>query len=291
MEKNYVEKNLRRGADHAFMIPFMTIRLLDILDILIVAAVLYKLIMIIRGTRAVQLIQGLAVIFIAAAVSRWLGLYTINWLLRNTITLILVALPIVFQPELRRALEQLGRGKLLTEPINFLGKEDDRDMQHIATAIVQSVMNLARNKTGALIVMERKTGLNDFIETGVTIEGIISAELLGNVFVPNTPLHDGAVIIRGNRIIAAGCFLPLTENPHINKNLGTRHRAALGISEETDALVIIVSEETGIISIAENGFLKRFIDEETLTTILKNLYQPKPSRSFNLKKWRGNRDE
>lgn len=273
------------------MIPFMNIRLLDILDILIVATVLYKLITIIRGTRAVQLIQGLAVIFIAAAISRWLGLYTINWLLRNTITLILVALPIVFQPELRRALEQLGRGKLLTEPINFLGKEDDRDMQYIVIAIVQSVMNLARSKTGALIVVERKTGLNDFIETGVVIEGIISSELLGNIFVPNTPLHDGAVIIKGNRIIAAGCFLPLTENPHINKNLGTRHRSALGLSEETDALVIVVSEETGIISIAENGFLKRFIDEETLTAVLKNLYRPKPSRSFNLKKWRENRDE
>lgn len=273
------------------MIPFVNIRLLDILDILIVAAVLYKLIKIIRGTRAVQLIQGLAVIFIAAAISRWLELYTINWLLRNTITLILVALPIVFQPELRRALEQLGRGKLLTEPINFLGKEDDRDLQQIAKAIVLAVMSLARSKTGALIVMERKTGLSDFVETGVAIEGVVSTELLGNIFVPNTPLHDGAVIIRGDRIAAAGCFLPLTENPDLNKNLGTRHRAALGVSEETDALVIVVSEETGIISIAENGFLKRFIDEETLTTILQNLYRPKPSRSFNLKKWRENRDE
>lgn len=275
----------------AFMIPFVNIRLLDILDILIVAAVLYKLILIIRGTRAVQLIQGLAVIFIASAVSKWLGLYTINWLLRNTITLVLVALPIVFQPELRRALEQLGRGKLLTEPINFLGKEDERDMQRIVESILQATINLAKTRTGALIVLERKTGLNDFIETGVPIDAIISLELLGNIFVPNTPLHDGAVIIRAGRVAAAGCFLPLTENPHINKNLGTRHRAALGLTEETDALVIVVSEETGIISLAENGNLKRFIDEETLRTTLNNLYQPKPPRPFTLKKWRESRDE
>jgi len=273
------------------MIPLVNIRLLDILDILIVAAVLYKLIIIIRGTRAVQLIQGLAVIFIASALSKWLGLYTINWLLRNTITVIFVALPIVFQPELRRALEQLGRGKLLTEPINFLGKEEEKDTQKTVNALVQAVTSLAKSRTGALIVIEKKTGLSNFIETGILIDARISAELLGNIFIPNTPLHDGALMIRGERIAAAGCFLPLTENPDVSKKLGARHRAALGLSEETDALIIIVSEETGIISLAENGSLQRYIDEATIRKILNDLYQPKPFYLFKLRKWRESRHE
>lgn len=273
------------------MIPLMNIRLLDILDILIVAAVLYKLIIIIRGTRAVQLIQGLAVIFIASAASRWLGLYTINWLLRNTITVVLVALPVVFQPELRRALEQLGRGKILTEPIPFFTKDDDKDIEGRVKSIVQAVFKLAQDKTGALIVIERKTGLNDFIETGVLINGLVSTELLGNIFVPNTPLHDGALIIKGDRIIAAGCFLPLTENPAISKNLGTRHRAALGLSEQSDALIIVISEETGIVSLAENGRLQRFIEEDYLREILVKTYQPKDFRSLYFKKWRDTKGE
>lgn len=273
------------------MIPIINLRLLDILDILIVAIVLYKLILLIRGTKAVQLIQGLAVIFIASAVSKWLGLYTVNWLLRSTITVVLVALPVVFQPELRRTLEQLGRGKLLAEPLPFLSKEDTLDIHKTAEEIIQAVLSLAKNRIGALLVLERNTGLKDFIETGIAIDGLVSAQLLGNIFIPNTPLHDGALIIRGSRIIAAGCFLPLTENPAVSKELGTRHRSAIGLSEETDALVIVVSEETGIISIAEGGELKRYMDEKKLRPILNELYQPKNSLGFYFKKWRETKDE
>jgi len=273
------------------MIPIINIRLLDILDILIVAIVLYKLILLIRGTKAVQLIQGLAVIFVASAVSKWLGLYTVNWLLKNTITVVLVALPVVFQPELRRTLEQLGRGKILTEPLPFLSKEEALDTRKTAEVIIQGVLNLAKNRIGALIVLERNTGLKDFIETGIAIDALLSVQLLGNIFIPNTPLHDGAMIIRGNRIAAAGCFLPLTENSSISKELGTRHRSGLGLSEETDALVIIVSEETGIISLAEGGSLKRFLDEKSLQQVLQDYYQPKNSLAFYFKKWREPKDE
>lgn len=272
------------------LIPFINFRILDLLDIILVALVFYRLIILIRGTKAVQLIQGLAVIFAASTLSNWLGLYTVNWLLRNTITVVLVALPVVFQPELRRALEQLGRGKLLTEPLPFLGR-DDLDGIKTMEEIIEAVTSLAKSQTGALIVLERKTGLKDIIETGITMDALISAQLLENIFYPNTPLHDGALIIRGNRIVAAGCYLPLTENPSLGKKLGTRHRAALGISEDTDALVLIVSEETGIISLARGGKLERYLDKQSLRDILQDIYQPKSSLAFYFRNRKESNDE
>ncbi len=242
--------------------------ILIIIDISIVAFVLYKGIMLIKGTRAVQLLKGLAVLFVASFISEILGFTTINWMLDQTRIAILVGLPIVFQPELRRALEQLGRGKFFARPLSSLGAED---MSRLIGEIIRSVNVLVKNKHGALIVVEKETGLNDYIETGVKLDGVVSVELLVNVFVPSTPLHDGAMIVRGDRVAAAGCFLPLTDSPYLSSQLGTRHRAALGITEISDAVAIMVSEETGTISVAEEGKLTRYLDENTLRETLEEL--------------------
>ncbi|MEW5866274.1 MAG: diadenylate cyclase CdaA [Bacillota bacterium] len=230
-------------------------------DILIVAYVIYKILVIIRGTRAVSLLKGIAVLFVATMLSNLLGLRTVYWLLQKTITMLFVALPIVFTPELRRALEQIGRGSLFAGPLGFLEKEDA--LKLIADVARASAV-MARDKVGALIVIERETGVAELMETGIRVDAVVSAELLINIFMPNSPLHDGAAIIKRNRIVAAGCYLPLSENPTISKKLGTRHRAALGLSEQSDAIVIIVSEETGVISLALNGKLTRYLDEGAL---------------------------
>jgi diadenylate cyclase len=233
----------------------------SIVDILIVAYVIYKLLVIIRGTRAVSLLKGIAVIFIATMISDLLELRTVNWLLQKTITMLFVALPIVFLPELRRALEQIGRGGIFTGPLGLLEKEDT---MILISDIAKAATVMARDKIGALIVIERDTGIAELMETGTKIDAVVSAELLINIFMPNSPLHDGATIIRGSRIMAAGCYLPLSENPNLSKRLGTRHRAALGLSEQSDAVSIVVSEETGVISIACSGKLMRYLDESAL---------------------------
>ncbi|MBP2651510.1 MAG: hypothetical protein H6Q74_2335 [Firmicutes bacterium] len=250
-----------------------TVGWLDIIDILIVAVVLYKLYIMIRDTRAVALLKGLIVLLIATLVSKWLSLNVINWLLQKTMTVVLVALPIVFQPELRRGLEQLGQGKLFSKRI-FL---DEEETQSLMEEIVRAVSQLARTSTGAIIVFERETGLSDYAETGTRVDGLVSSELLNNIFVPNSPLHDGAVLIRANRIMAAGCILPLSDARTLGKELGTRHRAALGLSEQVDALVIVVSEETSIISVAQGGSLVRYIEPDGLKDYLRPLYITKSS--------------
>ncbi|WP_338833350.1 Cyclic di-AMP synthase CdaA [Moorella humiferrea] len=253
------------------------------LDISIVAFVIYKFIMLIRGTRAVQLIKGLVVLVVASVIAERLNLTTINWLLSQLRLVIVVALPVVFQPELRRALEQLGRGKFFARPLTTLGAED---MEKLISELVRAVQVLAKNRTGALIVIERETGLNDYIETGIRVDGVVSAELLINIFVPLTPFHDGAAIIRGDRVVAAGCFLPLSESPYLSKQLGTRHRAALGISEISDAVVLVVSEETGVISVAEGGKLTRFLEEKSLKELLQSLLLPQVNHNTSLWPWR-----
>ncbi|NMA96471.1 MAG: TIGR00159 family protein, partial [Clostridiales bacterium] len=188
------------------------------------------------------------------------------------------------QPELRRALEQIGRGRLFEKAL-FMQEEED--ISTIVSHITKAVENMAKEKIGALIVIERRTGLSDVIETGIKVDGQLTQQLIENIFVPNTPLHDGAVVLRGERIAAAGCFLPLTQNPNINKQIGTRHRAGIGITEKSDAIAIIVSEETGIISMADDGKLTRYLDPKTLGDILKNIYgQEAEPRNFNFKKRR-----
>ena len=260
-----------------------------IIDISIVSYVVYKLLLLIRETRAEQVLKGLTILLFATKLGEWLQLNTIYWILKNTATVGVIALLIVFQPELRKALEQIGRGRIF-DRLTFI--QEDKDPLFFINEIARAVQDMARAKIGALIVIERKTGISDVIETGVKIDGELSGSLLENIFVPNTPLHDGAVIVRGYRIAAAGCFLPLTENGNINKQLGTRHRAALGISENSDAIAIVVSEETGVISIAHNGKLTRYLDSKGLKEILKKVYvKEKEPRSFIVKKWRSRNEQ
>jgi diadenylate cyclase len=250
----------------------------SVLDVAIVALVLYQLFMLIKGTRAVQLLNGLIILLVVSNLSDYLQLGTISWLLDQVWKVIFFALPVVFQPELRRALEQLGRGKFFVRHATHVGPED---LLRTIKELVRCTQVLSKNRIGALLVLERQTGIQDIIETGIKIDGVVSSEFLVNIFVPNTPLHDGAVIIRADRVAAAGCFLPLSENPNIQKELGTRHRAALGLTEVSDALVVVVSEETGAISVALDGRLTRFLDEKALHDLLiRELQAEKPSASI-----------
>lgn len=262
---------------------FVNLRVKDIIDILIVATAFYKLFQLIRETRAEQLTKGILALFVFTKVSEWLQLYTVFWILEKTMTVGILALIIVFQPELRRALEYIGRSNFFTK--SFMEVKDE-SLSQLVEEIVEAVASLSRQKIGALIVIERATGLSEIVETGTRIDGIVSSDLLINIFIPNTPLHDGAVIIKEDMIKAAGCFLPLTENTSLSKDLGTRHRAALGVSEKSDSLSIIVSEETGAISIAENGSLARYLDTKTLRQILMDMYKPKDQKPTFFARWR-----
>ncbi|MBX6396554.1 MAG: TIGR00159 family protein [Alicyclobacillaceae bacterium] len=244
----------------------------DLLDILLVTYVLYRMILLIRGTRAVQLLKGIVVILVATGLSSYLHLRAMSWLLDKALTIGLFAIPVVFQPELRRALEQLGRGRFFAW--SFQMSNHDRDVDKVITELTRAVQVLAKNRIGALIAVERETGLNDYVETGIPVDAQVSAELLVNIFIPNTPLHDGAVIVRQNRIAAAGCVLPLSDSREIGKQLGTRHRAAVGLSEHSDALAVVVSEETGQISLAVEGVLNRDLDEQALREMLGTLLRP-----------------
>ncbi|MCL6632068.1 MAG: diadenylate cyclase CdaA [Alicyclobacillus herbarius] len=252
--------------------------ILDAVDVLIVAYVIYRLLILIRGTRAVQLVKGVIVILLATAVSSFLHLQALNWLLNKIITLGFFAIPVVFQPELRRALEQLGRGGFFS--FSFTST-DNEDVKRAASEIVKASQVLSKTKTGALIVIERSTGLSEYIETGTLIEGKISTELLLNTFIPNTPLHDGAVVIRGDRMVAAGCFLPLTDSRDLDRQLGTRHRAALGVTEQSDAVAVVVSEETGHISLAVDGVLTQDLSESALRDLLNTLLTLKRPATLN----------
>lgn len=241
-----------------------TIRISDILDIFIVSFMFYKLFVLIRGTRATQLIKGILFIFIASKLSEFFKLYTISWILNNAVTVGFIAILIVFQPELRRILEHIGNNKLL-KPVNFeVATGNSKGIEEL----VKATYSLADKKIGALMVLERKTGLRDIIETGILLNSDISYELLMNIFIPNTPLHDGAVVISHNHIIAASCFLPLTDSKEISMELGTRHRAGIGISEKSDAIVIVVSEETGHVSICEKSSINRNVSKEFLLNYL-----------------------
>lgn len=236
----------------------------SIMDILVVSYIFYKAYMLIKETRAVQLLKGIVFILLLIPVSSFLNLTMLNWILTKTLTIGVLSLVIIFQPEIRRALEHLGRTAFNDK--HLLG--DEETMERIITEVVKSIEILADTKTGALIVIEQMTGLGEVINTGTRLDAEVSSALLENIFVVNTPLHDGATIIRNDRIVSAGCFLPLTNNQELNKKLGTRHRAAIGVSENSDALVIIVSEETGNISLAVNGVITRNYTKERLKDIL-----------------------
>lgn len=245
-----------------------SIGITDVLDILIVAFIVYKVLGFIRETRAEQLAKGLLILIVITLASKALHLYTLNWILSGVMTVGLVAIVVIFQPELRRALEHLGRSRF----VNVMNGVDKEEAKHIVLEMVEAIDKMSSSRTGALIVIERETALNDIVETGTVVDAAISAEIIGNIFYEGAPLHDGAMIIRGDRLHAAGCVLPLTQNKQLSKELGTRHRAGIGITENSDAMVIIVSEETGVISIAQNGNLTRFVDVKKIEKSLLGLY-------------------
>ena len=257
------------ALDHA--IRFVrVIELRDIVDILIVAVMVYLLMRAISGTRAGQLLRGIAVAAALYALSAIFHLNTVNYILNAVVQVALFAVIVIFQPELRKLLEQMGRLKFL----HYLGISLDaspEDTEEVVRNIAAAAADMAESRTGALIVIERGTRLGEYMNSGTQLDANVTAELLKNIFVPNTPLHDGAVIIRDNKIITAGCVLPLTANTNLSSELGTRHRAALGLSETSDAVIVVVSEETGKISIAMNGSLTRNLNEASLSKALTKL--------------------
>lgn len=235
-----------------------------VIDIGLVWYVLYKLIMLIRGTKAIQLLKGIVVVFVVRLVAFVFDFQTIKWITDQAIDWGFLVIIILFQPELRRALEQLGRGSIFTRAT----KSEEEIIQQVIDSIVHACNYMAKRRIGALITIERETGVGEYTETGIPINAELTHQLLTNIFTPNTPLHDGAVIIARDKIIAAACYLPLSESPFISKELGTRHRAAMGISEVTDAITIVVSEETGYISATKNGEIRRELSEEALRDYL-----------------------
>ena len=243
--------------------------IIDIIDILIVAIIIYELLLLTRHTRGSALLKGLFLLLVIMVVSNLLGFKSLNWLLLAILQNGALVLVILFQPELRKALERMGRSRLLTKS-NRRSVNEERDT--VIAEIVQTVLDLSRRRVGALLVFEQQTGLEDVIETGTRMYAEISAPLLENIFEPNTPLHDGAAVIRDDQVIAAACILPLAEASGVSRELGTRHRAAVGISENTDAVVLVVSEETGIVSMARDGVMKRPLSTDELKDFLNDYY-------------------
>ena len=258
-------------------------RVADAVDILIIAIFLYRLIVLTKETRAYQVLKGIGILFIAAILSDTLQLQTVSWLLNSVVASGIIVSVVLFQPELRRALEHIGRGELFYK--NLFSDLQQEETQIVAE-LQQAILNLSKRRVGALIVIEQKTGLGDIISTGTRIEGIISAPLIENIFEPNTPLHDGAVIIRSGRIVAAACFLPLSEDFSVSRDLGTRHRAALGVSSVSDSVTLIVSEETGVISFARDGKLVRYIDQKALKNLLETIFVRKAENAPGILKRR-----
>ena len=257
------------------------IRIIDVLDILIVAVIIYELLLLTRHTRGSALLKGLFLLLIIALLSNLFGLVSLNWLLRAILQNGAVVLVVLFQPEFRKALERMGRSRLFQKS-GRKSVNEDRDL--VISEIIQSIMDLSKRRVGALIVFEQQTGLQDVIETGTRLNAEISAPLLENIFEPKTPLHDGAVVVRDNEIMAAACILPLAEASGVSRELGTRHRAAVGITENTDAIVLVVSEETGIVSMARDGQLTRPLTVRTLEDVLNQIYTARESRVLSFLK-------
>lgn len=259
-----------------------TIGINDILDILITTFILYKILEFIKDTRAQQLLKGLLFVIAAYFVADYMNLYVVHWILKAVFTVGLFALVVIFQPELRRGLEYMGRSKI---GMSKFVKIDKDKAKYISNEIANITASFSDSRTGALIVFERDVTLEDVAETGTLINADISAELLGNLFYEGAPLHDGAVIIRQDKVYAAGCVLPLTDKISINKSLGTRHRAGIGITENSDAVTLIVSEETGIISVAKDGQIIRFLEKKNIEKILMDLFIDEDESSSKLVFW------
>lgn len=268
------------------MLPKITIP--DIIEILILAFLIYNIIIWVKTTRAWMVFKGIIVLVIFCLLASIFHFNVILWIFSKTINVGIIAIIIVFQPELRKALEQLGRKNLVMNIITFDEQKDkiERFSDKTINEIVKATFELSKTKTGALMVMEQDILLNEYERTGINIDSVISSQLLINIFEHNTPLHDGAVILRANRIVSATCYLPLSDNMMLSKELGTRHRAGVGISEVTDSLTIIVSEETGDVSIAIGGELIRRVDADYLRQKLINL-QKKSQDTKKIKLWKG----
>ena len=280
-----------QGIISAIKNVFSSIGLVDILDILIMTYLIYEVILLARKTRAVQLLKGILVLLLCYFVAQQIGFKTVNFVLSNFLQFGIIAIIVVFQPELRRILEQVGRNTGIISMITGRKAGDDIQPKYADAInnICSSCEMMSKNKTGALIIVEQKTGLSEIVATGTVVDATLTSELIETIFYEGSPLHDGAVIVRDGRLYAAGCYLPLSANNEIGRELGTRHRAGLGMSENSDAIVIIVSEETGIISVAQNGVLVRRLDKIALMRILKKELQPVPKEKTKLK--RGNKDE
>lgn len=259
----------------------------NVIEIIIIGVLVYQILIWIKTTRAWTLLKGLAMILLFAIIAAVLHWTVILWILKNTTTIAVTALLIVFQPELRKALEQLGSNNFFSRILAFDdSKENQGFSDRTINELARATFEMAKVKTGALMVIERSMPLKEIERTGIEINGLVTSQLLINIFEHNTPLHDGAVVIRGNRIAAATCYLPLSDNMTISKDLGTRHRAAVGVSEATDSLTIVVSEETGRVSVADGGSLTRIEDAETLKGILSDIME-KPEVTNRLMKWKG----
>jgi len=258
----------------------ISFEILDIIDIIIISFLFYNIILLIKDTPAVQLIKGIIILFIATFLADQLGLRTINWLFKGAMAMMVFAFPIIFQPEIRRGLLKMGRRGFSINS-SFFHKEDDKKVEQLINGLVMVTPMLSTKHKGALIVLEREVGLKDILETGIILNSEFSPELLYSIFMTDSPLHDGAVIIRGNKIIGANCILPLSERIDLKKSYGTRHRAALGLSEKTDSLIIVVSEETGGISVAIDAKITRPLEAQGLKKMLSHLYKPKIVSKFN----------
>lgn len=273
-----MKKILAEIISHFDWLYLPKITIADILEIIILSYLIYHIILWFKNTRAWTLLKGIAVLLILMSISYVFKLNTLMWIFKNTINVGILAVIILFQPELRRALEELGRKKILADVIIRDDKNIKNDKLSAETIkeLVAASIEMSKNKTGALIVVEQEVALGEYVSTGINIDAAISKQLIVNIFEHNTPLHDGAVIIRNNRIIAATCYLPLTGRSDLNKDLGTRHRAAVGISEVSDSITIIVSEETGAISVAQGGNLTSNLDPETLRKQFTSLQNKAP---------------
>jgi uncharacterized protein (TIGR00159 family) len=252
--------------------PLGNVSWLDLLDIILVAFIIYRIILLIKGTIAIRLLSGLAVLFLLFITSQILGLQTLYWILDNFFGAILLILVVVFQHDIRRALSSMGRGGFL--------KDRGDGFSELVEELVTSADMMAKRKIGALIVLEREVDVENYLEVGTEIDAKVSSEIITSIFLPYSPIHDGAVIIQKGKLTKAGCFLPLSRNPELSKTLGTRHRAAIGLTEVSDAVVLVVSEETGGISIAAGGKITRGVDQNTLRKMLKRLVSLKHQRWF-----------
>lgn len=285
--RQFIAQLLERYASGLY---FPEIGLTDIIEVLILTILLYQIITWIKNTKAWMLLKGILVLAVFILLSAIFQMHTILFLAKNSVTVMATAAIVVFQPELRRALEKLGEKRFLTSVVPFeTSKESVRFSQDTMDSIIEAAYSMGRVKTGALIVVERAIRLTEYETTGIALDCLVSRQILINIFEHNTPLHDGAIIVRGDRIVSATCYLPLSDNLGLSKDLGTRHRAAVGMSEVSDALVLAVSEETGGVSVASGGRLYRNISKEQLREQLADLQNKKIESNRFLSFWKGRR--